>query len=349
MTSKIDNINQFVIDLITENNSTSTKDILQNLNNEVSVATLKRTLQQLVKKQLIVSIGRGKSTTYTLSKSYQILNTIDIDKYFEQEIDERKIKSSYDFDLIKGFLEDFSIFTEEELTTLNFLNYKYLQNIAGLSKVIYDKELERLAIDLSWKSSQIEGNTYSLLETELLLREKQTAQGKTKDEAVMLLNHKDTLDFIIENQDFILPASISKIEMIHSLLIKELGVSRNIRIRKVGISGTNYVPLDNDFQIREALEQTCEVINKRTSVFEKAFLALILLSYIQPFEDGNKRTARIVNNAILIQGKHCPISFRTVDSIEYKKAMLIFYEQNNISAFKKIFIQQFEFAVKTYF
>jgi predicted transcriptional regulator/prophage maintenance system killer protein len=349
MTSKIDNINQLVIDLITKNKSISTKDIFQNLNNEVSIATLKRTLLKLVKKELVVANGKGKSTTYTLSKSYQLLNTIDIEKYFEQEIDERKIKSSYDFDLINGFLEDFSIFTDEELTTLNLLNVKYLQNIAELSKVTYDKELERLAIDLSWKSSQIEGNTYSLLETERLLQEKQTAQGKTKDEAVMLLNHKDTLDFIIENQDFMLPASIAKIEMIHSLLIKELGVSRNIRVRKVGISGTNYVPLDNDFQIREALEQTCMVINKRTSIFEKAFLALILLSYIQPFEDGNKRTARIVSNAILIQGKHCPISFRTVDSIEYKKAMLIFYEQNNISAFKKIFIQQFEFAVKTYF
>ncbi len=349
MKSKIENINQVVIDLITENRLICKKDILQSLNNEVSLATLKRTLLQLVKKQLIVSNGRGKSTTYALSKSYQILNTIDIDKYFGQEIDERKIKSSHDFDLLNGFLEDFSIFTEEELNVLNLLNAKYLQNIAELSKVTYDKELERLAIDLSWKSSQIEGNTYSLLETERLLQEKKTAKGKTKDEAVMLLNHKDTLDFIIENQDFMLPASIAKIEMIHSLLIKELGVSRNIRIRKVGISGTNYVPLDNDFQIKEALEQTCAVINKRTLIFEKAFLALILLSYIQPFEDGNKRTARIVSNAILIQGKHCPISFRTVDSIEYKKAMLIFYEQNNISAFKKIFIQQFEFAVNTYF
>ena len=78
-------------------------------------------------------------------------------------------------------------------------------------------------------------------------------------------------------------------------------------------------------------------------------LVLILLSYIQAFEDGNKRTARIISNALLIQNNYCPISFRTVDSIDYKKAMLLFYEQNNISAFKKIFIEQFEFAVNTYF
>jgi Fic family protein len=74
-----------------------------------------------------------------------------------------------------------------------------------------------------------------------------------------------------------------------------------------------------------------------------------MLSYIHAFNDGNKRTARILSNAILISHDICPISFRTVDSLEYKKAMLLFYEQNNISAFKKIFISQFEFAVMTYF
>jgi len=93
----------------------------------------------------------------------------------------------------------------------------------------------------------------------------------------------------------------------------------------------------------------CELINAKANVFEKSLLALVLLSYIQAFVDGNKRTARIVSNAILIAHGYCPISFRTVDSIEYKKAMLIFYEQNNISAFKEIFIGQYEFAVNTYF
>ena len=78
-------------------------------------------------------------------------------------------------------------------------------------------------------------------------------------------------------------------------------------------------------------------------------MALVLISYIQAFGDGNKRTARIISNAILIDYQYCPISFRTINSIDYKKAMLLFYEQNNISAFKDIFINQFEFAVNTYF
>ena len=75
----------------------------------------------------------------------------------------------------------------------------------------------------------------------------------------------------------------------------------------------------------------------------------MLLSYIRVFVDGNKRVARISSNAVLIAHGYCPLSFRSVESIDYKKAMLIFYEQNNVSAFKKIFMEQFEFAVNTYF
>ena len=218
-----------------------------------------------------------------------------------------------------------------------------------MTELEYRKEMERLGVDLSWKSSQIEGNTYSLLETERLLKDKQTASGKTQEEAIMLLNHKDALDFVLDIPDYLKELSVHRIEDIHSILTKELEVDRNIRHRRVGITGTNYRPLDNEFQIREALEDTCTLVNGKDNVFEKALLTLVLLSYIQAFVDGNKRTARITSNAILIANGYCPISFRTVDSIDYKKAMLMFYEQNNIAAFNKIFIEQFLFAVKTYF
>ena len=241
------------------------------------------------------------------------------------------------------------MFTEEELKQLNELQSLFLQNISQLTPNEYRKEMERLGIDLSWKSSQIEGNTYSLLETERLLKEKETAAGKTKEEAIMLLNHKDALDFIVQNPDYLEHLTVARIEDIHSILIKELGVDRNIRNRRVGITGTNYRPIENEFQIREALTQTCDLVNSRSNIFEKSLLVLVLLSYIQAFNDGNKRVARIVSNAILIANHYCPISFRTVDSVDYKKAMLLFYEQNNISAFKQIFIQQFRFAVETYF
>ena len=120
--------------------------------------------------------------------------------------------------------------------------------------------------------------------------------------------------------DYLKETSVHRIEDIHSLLTKDLGVERNIRRRRVGITGTNYRPLDNEFQIREALEDSCKLINSKDNIFEKSLLALVLLSYIpRHFSDGNKRTARITSNAILIANGCCPISFRTVDSIDYQK------------------------------
>ena len=274
---------------------------------------------------------------------------LDLATYFDKDIDEREVQESFNFDLIRDVLPKVEIFTKEELEVLNDAQMEFEKNTEGMTELEYRREMERLGVDLSWKSSQIEGNTYSLLETERLLKDKQTASGKTKEEAIMLLNHKDALDFVLDIPDYLKELSVHRIEDIHSILTKELEVDRNIRHRRVGITGTNYRPLDNEFQIREALEDTCTLVNGKDNVFEKAFLTLVLLSYIQAFVDGNKRTARITSNAILIANGYCPISFRTVDSIDYKKAMLMFYEQNNIAAFKKIFIEQFLFAVKTYF
>ena len=274
---------------------------------------------------------------------------LDLATYFDKDIDEREVQESFNFDLIRDVLPKVEIFTKEELEVLNDAQMEFEKNTEGMTELEYRKEMERLGVDLSWKSSQIEGNTYSLLETERLLKDKQTASGKTKEEAIMLLNHKDALDFVLDIPDYLKELSVHRIEDIHSILTKELEVDRNIRHRRVGITGTNYRPLDNEFQIREALEDTCTLVNGKDNVFEKALLTLVLLSYIQAFVDGNKRTARITSNAVLIANGYCPISFRTVDSIDYKKAMLMFYEQNNIAAFKKIFIEQFLFAVKTYF
>lgn len=138
-------------------------------------------------------------------------------------------------------------------------------------------------------------------------------------------------------------------EELHSILIKELGIDRNIRKRRVAITGTNYNPLDNEFEIREALEKTCRLTNSKKLVYEKAFLCLILLSYIQPFIDGNKRISRILSNGVLIGENYCPLSFRTVDPIDYKKAMLVFYEQTNLTAMKNLYIEQAEFVVNSYF
>ncbi len=338
-----------ILSFIREHPASSSSEIFGGAGVDVAYATVRRELSKLLADGIIIVTGQAKSSRYSISPSYQLFIPIDTEAYFQHEVDERKINQQYNFELILTLRTAQTIFTKAELERLNSLQEVFRKNISTLSQNAYRSEMERLGIDLSWKSSQIEGNTYSLLETERLLKEKETAQGKSKDEAVMLLNHKDALDFILENPGYLSVLTVAKLENIHSILIKELSVERNIRIRRVGITGTNYRPLDNEFQIREALESTCTLINERKNIFEKALLVLLLLSYIQPFNDGNKRTARIVSNAILIANNYCPISFRTVNSIDYKKAMLLFYEQNNIYVFKQIFIDQFEFAVNTYF
>ncbi len=342
-------IEKQILEFLKSNPESSSNRILENIEEKKSIATIKRILSKLISEKLISTTGKGKSTRYQLSPFYKLFENIGIEQYYKNEIDERTIVKNFNFLLLTDVLPNVNLFTESELKKLSDFQNEFTQNISELSEFQYKKELERLAIDLSWKSSQIEGNTYSLLQTEKLLKEKETASGKTKEEAVMLLNHKDAIDFIVDNPYYLYPLTFSKIEDIHSILTKVLAVDRNIRKRRVGISGTNYRPIDNEFQIKEALSKMCDLINAKENVFEQALLALMLISYIQPFVDGNKRTARIVSNAILINHKYCPISFRTVDSIDYKKAMLLFYEQNNITAFKKIFIEQFEFAVKTYF
>ena len=338
-----------IIQYLKQNHEGSSTNILEGIDSSKSLATLKRILTSLINEKLIKSVGKGKATKYRVSQYYKLFEEIDIESYYAKEIDEREIKENFNLSIIQDLLPEIDFLTQSENAKLSELQNEYSKNISELSENEYSKELERLAIDLSWKSSQIEGNTYSLLETERLIKEKEIAQGKSKEEATMLLNHKEALDFIIDNPDYLFPLTLSKIEDIHSILIKNLGIDRNIRKRRVGISGTNYKPLDNEFLIKEALTNVCDLINKKDDVFEQALLALILVSYIHPFSDGNKRTARIVSNAILINQKYCPISFRTVDSIDYKKAMLLFYEQNNITVFKRVFIEQFEFAVKTYF
>lgn len=314
-----------------------------------SDATLKRMIAAGIKAGDIVAEGKARATRYRLSPQAQLLMPLNLDTYFALEVDKRQVQRSYNFELINGLLTETRLFSDKEQAHLDALQDEFRQHVNELTDNEYRKEMERLGIDLSWKSSQIEGNTYTLLETERLLRESKTAEGKSKEEAVMLLNHKDALNFVLDNPDYLKELTVSHIEDIHQLLTKDLSIDKGLRRHRVGITGTNYHPLDNEFQIREAMRDACELINSKSNIFEKALLTLVLLSYIQPFSDGNKRTARITSNAILIANNYCPLSFRSVDSIDYKKAMLIFYEQNSLYAFKQIFMEQFEFAVKEYF
>lgn len=345
----INNNSKIVLEYVVTNPRSSSSQIYNGVELSVELITIKRILAKLVDKNILTIQGRGRATKYVISKTYNLTRQIDQESYFDKDVDDRLIIEHFDFELINNILPKIELFDKNEFVQLNILHNKFIDNISTLSDTLYKKDLERLGIDLSWKSSQIEGNTYSLLETEQLLKERIEAKGKRKEESMMLLNHKKALEYILDSPNYFLKLDVKKIIEVHSLLVDDLDVEKDIRKRIIGITGTNYKPLDNDHQIKEAIEVSCNLVNSKENIFEKAFIILILLSYIQAFADGNKRTARIMSNAVLISNNYCPISFRSVNSIDYKKAMLLFYEQNNISAIKKIFIDQYEFAVNTYF
>lgn len=346
---KLNKRQDFILDYVGKHSNVAIGDMLAALNKDaigVTKITVNRDLRKLIDLNFLVSRGTGKATTYSISGSYSALSPIDISDYFSTEVDERKINSCFNFEVF-SILN--GIFTENEIKNLEHLNRSYLDKIKKLPKDVLKKEFERLTIELSWKSSKIEGNTYSLLETEQLLRDHIEAEGHPKEDAIMILNHKSALDYIRSDAFFFRKISVKKIEELHSILVDKLGVSKSVRKSLVGIIGTRYRPLDNHYQILEALEKMCELVNKSKNVFEKAVLAMLLIAYIQPFVDGNKRTSRMIGNAILLANNACPLSYRSINEIEYKKAILLFYEQNNLSYFKKLFIEQYKFVVENYF
>lgn len=284
--------------------------------------------------------GKARATRYFITAKGRLLRTIDLNTYYALPVAQRAMQTSYNFELIRNDLPSINVFTSEEYAFLSSQESMFKERIKDYPRELYAKEMERLGIDLSWKSSEIEGNTYTLLETVNLLKDKVEAKGKKREEAIMLLNHKEALKAIAEQSDYFKTLSLARMEDLHSILIKDLGVERNLRRVRVGISGTNYRPLEVEAQIREAVEDMCRLVNGKSDPYEKALLALLLIAYIQPFSDGNKRTSRLMANAVLIANGCCPLSFRTVEADDYRAALLLFYEQNNLSAFKKMFLDR---------
>lgn len=341
---------ELILDFIKDNPHTSREnieDFLEKMSVKASKITILRDIDVLIKNGTIIKKGQAKATVYSASIQSALLNEVDVEAYFSQDVDKRSLKSSnFNFDIFPALHH---LISQKEKVELDELNEIFLKKKKQLTSKLLQKEFERLTIELAWKSSKIEGNTYSLLDTERLLTDHVSAKGKKLEETNMVLNHKKALDFVLQDPKYYKTLTISKIEDIHKLLVENLNISEGIRTGTVGIVGTDYKPLDNAFQIKEALKNLIEVINKTKNPIEKALIAVLMIAYIQPFEDGNKRTSRILGNALLLANDYCPLSYRSVDEVEYKKGVILFYEQNNASYFKKLFIEQFKQAVEKYF
>lgn len=203
----------------------------------------------------------------------------------------------------------------------------------------------RLLIDLSWNSSRLEGNTYSLLETERLLDLGEAAEGRDALEAQMILNHKAAIELLVDQVDEIgfNPYTILNL---HALLAENLLADPQAggRLRRipVGVGGTVYHPLEVPQLIEEGFGSILDVAAAIADPFEQAFFALVHLAYLQAFEDVNKRVSRLAANIPLIRGNLCPLSFVDVPERAYVEGVLGVYELNRVELLRDVFVWAYE-------
>ncbi len=208
----------------------------------------------------------------------------------------------------------------------------------------------RLLIDLSWNSSRLEGNTYSLLETERLIQLGEAAAGKDRRETQMILNHKAAIEFIVESAENI-RINRYTILNIHALLSDELledSASGSLRLIPVGIGGSVYLPLAVPQLISECFQQIVETASAIKDPLEQAFFLMVHLPYLQPFEDVNKRVSRLAANLPLIRENLCPLSFVDVPEQIYINALLGVYELNRVDLLLDVFVWAYKRSCSRY-
>jgi hypothetical protein len=207
------------------------------------------------------------------------------------------------------------------------------------------KVMDRLLIDLSWNSSRLEGNTYSLLETQRLLEAGEAAEGKAAHETQMILNHKAAIELLAERATEI-GFNRYTICNLHALLAENLlpesAAGGRLRTHAVGIGGSVYHPLEVPSTIEECFDQILATAAAITDPFEQAFFAMVQLPYLQPFEDVNKRVSRLAANIPLVQHNLGPLSFVDVPRSDYTNAILGVYELNRVDYLRDVFEWAYE-------
>ena len=338
-----------ILNLLAQSPNLSRTQIGQNLTSSypASKSTLARDLASLLKKKLITSNGKGPKITYKPISRHPLLSRIGLEQYFDNEADDR-LQALTNFNP-KVYKHLNNLLLKSEITKLQRKHRSFTQTTKSLDPTFLKRELERLIIELSWKSSHIEGNTYTLLETETLLKQGIEASGHTRHEAIMILNHKTAFEAIYKHQKSFKKLKKSTILGLHNTLTKNLNITSGVRIRPVRITGTPYRPIDNQHQLSDNLTKIIKTINKTDHPLEKAIIANSMIAYLQPFLDGNKRTSRMLGNAILMAHDYLPLSFRNIDETEYKQALVLFYETNNLFHLKRLILDQYQFALKEYF
>jgi len=358
-----------IIDAVRARGSATVQEIARALGGEVAQRTLQHRLGSLVADKRLTREGKGRATVYQLppkeaagvaaggataeARGEAVLplskEAREIQKYVRQPQAARK-PVGYDRAFLDGYRPNESAY-------LSPAEREHLQKV-GTPKVAVDvagtyarQIMNRLLIDLSWNSSRLEGNTYSLIDTQRLIAFGEEAEGKEKIDAQMILNHKDAIEFLVGSAEEI-GFNRYTILNLHALLANNLladpSAAGRLRNIEVGIGGSVYEPLAVPQLIEECFDQILATAAAIEDPFEQAFFFMVQAPYLQPFDDVNKRVARLGANIPLIKANLTPLTFMDVNTKTYTEAMLGVYELNKTDLIKDVFIWAYERSAARY-
>lgn len=335
--------------------------------------TLQRRLAQLVEQRRLTKQGRGPSTRYqlpikdmdvhpstgglTLAGEPLLVETyipITEEAVSIKQVIRESIQKRQPVGYNRAFLDDYrpndSYYLSTELREhLSEMGRPPNNNQPAGTYV--RKVLHRVLIDLSWNSSRLEGNTYSLLETERLLELGEAAEGKDALEAQMILNHKAAIEMLVEHADEIGFNRYTVLNL-HALLSENLlpdpQACGRLRTIGVGIDGTVFHPLEVPQLIDECFQQVLDTAEAITDPFEQSFFCMVHLPYLQPFEDVNKRVSRLAANLPFIQHNLSPLSFVDVPDRAYVDGILGIYELNRTELLRDVFVWAYDRSCARY-
>ena len=274
--------------------------------------TLSRRLAALAARGELIRVGEGAGTRYLRG---------DLEAYLRIPVPQRP-PARY---LPERATKDLPRFTRPQLELL----HRSADPHGGTAEDVARALRERLLVELSYASSSLEGNTYDLLQTEALINYGQMASGKSALEAKMILNHRDAIRYLLDNIRTV-AVDWQTLRDLHALLSDGLlgdpGDSGRIRRRMVAITHSSYRPLDNEFQLREAVDALLAAVNGEADPYNRSLMLMTGVAYVQAFADCNKRTGRVIANLPLLQASLPPLSFITVDKEAYTRGLLAYYE-----------------------
>lgn len=319
------------------------------LETALSHRTVQYRLKRLVDSGRVVMHGKRRGAKYTLSprlpQRVQAKSPVPLSKRSRQLL--ALLERPTSLRTATGYKGTFlDTYRPNDSAYLSLQDRVALANVGRPNKALYPagtyakRILQRLLIDLSWNSSRLEGNTYSLLDTRRLIEAGDVARGKTLLETQMILNHKDAITFLVDAIDEIAfnRYTICNLHAIlASNLLPEPHAAGRLRRIPVGISGSVFYPLEVPQQIEELFDR---ILSKATEIrdpFEQSFFLMVHLPYLQPFDDVNKRVSRLAANIPLIKGSLAPLTFAEVSRRLYTLATLSVYELNDVSLLRDVY------------